>query len=146
MIQQLLIGMQLLTGTSHHFFRYDTTTTKWDSIKNSINAWNIIFARLATANLHYGLFEELVKDFSSLPIADIPKDPIVGIHYGQYSELVADPLTFDVDKNDDKGVVDNKVANNGAADDKLANNGATNGNDNQGKDNDQNSDGDYKEE
>lgn len=119
---QLLIGIQLLTGISHHFFRYNTTIVDWDSIKNSIDAPDVTFACLATANFHYGLFGERVEGLSLLPISNIPEIPIVDTHYGQYSELVADPPisdrdcynknTVDTNENDDGGVGDDRVADN----------------------------------
>lgn len=74
--RQLLIGMQLLTGASYHFFRYNTTTADWDSIKNSIDTPDVTFTRLTAANLYYGLFEKLVEGFSPPSISDIPENPV----------------------------------------------------------------------
>ncbi len=113
------------------------------------------------------MFGELVEGLSPLPISDIPEDPVVGTHYGRYGELEAGPrLTSDcdryekdalnVDENDDggaaddgaadDGVADDGAADDGAADDGAADDGAADDNDDQEKNNDQNSDGDYTEE
>ncbi len=108
--------MQLLTGASYHFFRYNTTTADWDSIKNSIDTSDVTFTRLAAANLYYGSFEKLVEGFSPLSISDIPENPV---------ELMASPRhtsdrnrykkdTFVVDKNNDGEAVDD-----GAVDDRA---------------------------
>lgn len=67
-----------MTGASHNFSRYNTTTVDWDSIQNFIDALHVTFAGLAAANLHYGLFGELFEGLSPLPISDIPEDPVVG--------------------------------------------------------------------
>lgn len=98
-------------------------------------------ACLATTNFHYGLFGERVKGLSLFPISNILEIPVVDTHYGQYSELVAYPSTsdrncynkntVDTDEKDDRGVVDDGVADN---------------NNHQGEGNNQISDGDYKEE
>ncbi len=144
----------MLTVASHHSSRYDTTTTDWDSIKNSINAPDVTFACLAIANLHYGSFGELVEGLSPLPISDLLEDHIVGTHYRQYGELMAGfhPTsdrdrnkkdTLDVDENDGKRAADDKVVDDGAADDGVAENKAANDDDNQGESNNQNSDRDY---
>lgn len=132
MTRQLLIWMQLLTGILHHFFRYDTTTTDGNAIKNFI---------LVATNLHYSWFEEHVEGFSPLLISNTPEDPVFDTHYEQYSELVADSRptsdrncykkdAFDVDANNDGGAMDNRLVDN---------------NDDQRGGNNQNSDGDYVE-
>lgn len=134
--------MQLLTGTSHHFFRYNTITVNWNAIKNSTNTSDVSFAYLAIVNLHYGLFGELLKGFVPLPISNTSEDPIIGIHYGQYGKLVASTRptsdcdhykkdALDADENDDEGAAEDEVADN---------------DDDQREDNDQNSDGDSMKE
>lgn len=106
-----IVIKRLLTGTSHDLFwydpitanwdtsadwcitsfsRYEITTTDWDSIKNSIDAPDVIFSCLTTANLHYDLFGELDEGFLPLPVSNTPKNPIIGTHYGQYDELLTD--------------------------------------------------------
>lgn len=142
--------MQLLTSASHHFFRYNTTTADWNSIKNSINLLEVIFGCLAAANLYYGLFGEPVKGFSHLQISNTLEDPVVVIYYGQYGKLVANPPTFDcdwynkdvvnVDENNDGRAVDVGAADNRVVDDRVADD-----DDNQEEGNDQNSDGNYKD-
>lgn len=108
------------------------TTTNWNSIKNSIDASDIAFACLSTANFHYGLFEKLFEGLSPLSIFDIPKDPIVGTYYRQYRELVVSPSTFncnhynkdiiDTDEKNDGQVADNRVADKGVVDNKTVDN------------------------
>lgn len=133
------------------------TTTNWDVIKNSTNTPNVSFTCLATTNLHYDLFGELVEGLSPLPISDIPNDPVIGTYYRQYSELVAGPRptsdcdrykkdAFDVDENNDGGAADDRVANDGVVDDGVADDKVADNNDDQGEGNDQNSDADYTEE
>lgn len=125
------------------------TTADWNSIENSIDPLDVIFACLAAANLYYGLFGEPVKDFSPLPISDILEDPVVVIYYGQYGKLVANPPIFDCDCYN-KDVVnvdennDGRAANVGAADDGVVDDRVADDDDNQKEGNDQNSDGDYK--
>lgn len=142
--------MQLLTSTSHHFFRYNTTTVDWNSIKISIDLLDVIFACLAVANLDYGLFGEPVKGFSLLPISNTPEDPVVVIYYGQYGKLVVNLPTFDCDCYN-KDVVnvdennDGRAANVGVADDGVVDDRAADNDDNQEEGNDQNSDGDDKD-
>ncbi len=113
------------------------TTADWNAIEGSINAVDVLFARLAAANLHYGLFGELVEGFSLLPISDIPEDLVVSTHYWQYGKLLAGSHptsdrncykkdSLDTDENNNGGVADDKVADNRAAD-----NGAADDNDDQ---------------
>lgn len=152
----------MLTSVLHNFSRYNTTTADWDLIKNCIDASDIIFARLATANFHYDLLGELVEGFSPLPISDTSEDLIVNTYYGQYSKFVASLRatfdydqykkdTSDVDTKNNGGIVDKRTANNKTADDgvvdnKVADDEAVDYDDNQGESNDQNSDGDYMKE
>lgn len=115
------------------------TITNWDTIENFTNAPDISFACLVTVNLHYSLFRKLVKGFSPFSISNIPENSIVGIYYRQYDELVAGfYLTsdcdyykedaFNLDKNNDARVVEDRIVENY---------------DNQGKNNNQNSDKAY---
>lgn len=80
-IRQLLIGMQLLTDTSSHFFMYNMTSVNCHVIANLIDALVILFACLVIDNLHYYLFAKLVESFSLFPISDIRKDFIVSTNY-----------------------------------------------------------------
>lgn len=142
MTQQWLIGMQLLTNTLYHLFRYNITIANWNTIKNSTNAPDILFACLTTINLYYNLFKKLVESFLPFLISNTPKNSVVGIYYGQYDELVTvfylssdcncyKEDAFDIDENNNMRVVEDRIADNY---------------NDQGKSNNQNSDRDYIEE
>lgn len=123
------------------------TTANQNAIENFIETLNILFAYLATANLHYVLFEELIEDLSFLLISDISENPIISIYYIQYIELVTGSYltfdhkwnkedVFDINENDDRRATDNEIVDNRVVDD----------NNNKKEGNNQNSDRDYIEE
>lgn len=53
------------------------------------NISDILFACLAEANLYYGLFNKLIKEFFFFLSSDKPKDYTINIYYRWYSKLVA---------------------------------------------------------
>lgn len=62
-----------MINISCHLLKYDMTTADWDAIKYANKILIISFACFATANLHYGLFGELLEGFSLLSICNKPK-------------------------------------------------------------------------
>lgn len=80
---------KILTGRSCHFSRYDTTTSDWAALDKGKHDPDVIFARLAAANLHYGEFGELLE--GPLPlhqVSDGTGHSFVSSHYGRYGQLV----------------------------------------------------------
>ena len=82
---------RLLIDVSHHLSRYETITADCNAVEYVDNISAISFACLASANLHYGLFGELVESPLLFLPSDKPEDCAVNTHYKQYSELVAVP-------------------------------------------------------
>lgn len=107
------------------------TTADWDAIKYANKILIISFACFATANLHYGLFGELLESFSLLLICNKPKDLAIGTNYGRYGKLIAGPHP----------ICDFNLYDGGAEDDNDG--GGKDQNDDWGERDDKKSDGDY---
>lgn len=82
---------RLLIGVLYHLSRYKTTTADYDVAEYVNNVSAISFARFATANFHYGFFDELVEGSLIFLRSDKPKNRSIGTHYGRYVESVAGP-------------------------------------------------------
>ena len=80
---------KLLTGVSHHASRYETTTAVWHVAEYVNNVPDISFLCLAAANLHYGLFGELLEGVLLLLFPDNSKHCVFGSYYRRYGEFVA---------------------------------------------------------
>lgn len=112
-----VVVKRLLIDILHHLSRYETITADWNAAQYVDNILTILFACLAAANLHYGLFDELVESPPFFLPSDKPEDRAVNTYYRQYSELVAVSLITsngtiyknvpDLDDEDDKVAEDN---------------------------------------
>lgn len=88
------------------------------------------------------MLRKLIEGIPPLPISNILEDPIIDTYYEQDGELLAGsgPISdcnrkkkdsFDADKNNDRGVSDDKIADDGTADDGATNYGAVDDNNDQ---------------
>lgn len=76
---------RILIGILYYFFRYNTIICNWTALDQNNYILDIFFAYLATANLHYGAFGELVK---SLLLFGQVSGSVTITHYKQYGEFV----------------------------------------------------------
>lgn len=116
------------------------TIADWDVMENIDNIPAISFACLVVANLHYGLFGELVEDSPLFLSSDKLEDCAVGTYYRWHGGLMASSCityngiiledAFDSNDEDDKGAEDD---DDGEKDDK----GVVDDGDGEEEDNDQ---------
>lgn len=76
-------------------------------MENSKNILDVFFAHFATANIYYGTFSELLKDFLPVKVIDKASDQVVKTHYGWYNELIEGPrLSFQICTDFDINAID----------------------------------------
>lgn len=116
-----LVVEQLLSGTSQHSGRFNTSTADWTRVEFGQDAPEISFACFSAANVNYGPFGELLEGPPPRSQISYNSWSVIVTHYGQYGKLLEGPedkpmvdvdeIAVDAGEDDTSEDDDNEAAN-----------------------------------